>query len=390
MSIPSPLPDTASSLFVRRLRLQAKIGDLGASDWNFRKQTMINEDPQAVQQDTVQLGAYVLGKTYSIRLLGFLVSYVATAADADLAGVAISFAARINADPNLRGQVSAAADGNDVDTAGNQPGFVYTLTAVVETTIVSVQSATSASEIPFGRMVLHKGYSTVAHRAASQLGRLADSNAFTGQTDTVTVTLYDAASTYIVEVLTDDGYLAVFVVPANTDESTTAADIRAAIDADVVLAAKNLLTAGAVDGFRLTSSTAGFGFRISVSVFAGAGTIEHTVDDYSISTSLLLARAGVSILSYDGEAAARESDITVHLPNEPLDVLTDGLIWVELDGTEAAPTFGGAVYVDLTPGDTAGRFYTVIAAGRVLLVGALWERGANNGTDLIGQIKVRF
>ena len=389
MSLPNPLPDTASSLFVRRLRLQAKIGDLGAADWNFRKQTMINEDPQAVQISQLDsLTGYLIGKIYSFSLLGFTVDYTTTAADTDLAGVATSIAARMNTDPNLRGQVTAAPSGNDVVITGNQPGAAFTLTALAECAATLTQSATSASEIPFGRLVLHKGYSSVAHRAADQLCRLADSNAFTAQADVVEVTGFDVATSYIVSILTDDGYRADFVVPANADAATTAGDIEAAIDADLVLASKGVTAAAVLTEVTITSATAGVGFQTTVSTSGGAGTIALTTDDYSIGTSLKAAAVGVSMQTYDDEQLTRGGDLVVYRPNDPVKVLNSGLIWVEIDGDETAPTFGGEVYVDLTPGDTAGRFYTVAGAGRSLLPGATWERPANNGTDLIGLVKI--
>jgi len=389
MSLPNPLPDTASSLFVRRLRLQAKIGDLGATDWNARKKTMLNEDPQAVQISTLDsLTPFSIGKVYSFVLLGFAVNYTTLAGDVDLAGVAIGIAAQVNANPDLRGQVTAAPSGNDVTITGNQPGAVFDLTAVAELSVTATQGATSASEIPFGRLVLSKGYSAVSHRAADELGRLADSNAFTAQADTITVT-YEAGETYIVEIETDDGYRAVFAVPADTDDNTTAGDIEAAIDADLVLASKGITADVLGNVVTVNSANAGSGFQSSVGLAADAGVAVITlVSAYGIDTSLNAAAAGISMQTYDDEQSVRGGDTVAYRPNEPVKVLTSGLIWVELDSADTAPTLGGSVYVDLTPGATAGRFYTTAAAGRSLLVGATWERGANNGVDLIGLVNL--
>lgn len=391
--IPNPLPDTASALFVRRLLLQATIGMLGTSDPLQRKKSFLNEDPQAVKVDNVTLDAgFVVGKVYAISILGFTTSYTTVAGDVDVDGVAASLAAKINANPDVRSRVEAAATGAGgvMTLTGLEPNDTFNVVDVTNTVTVNVQTPASAAEIPFARLVLHKGYSSVPHRAANELCRLATSAAFTAQSDGGVVG-YDAASTYVISIVTDSGYRADFAVPANASAIQTAADIEAAIDGDIVLASEGITAddAAADGSFTIDSATPGFGFVTTFAVVGGAGTLTLTADDRT-ATSLLAAAAGLSMHKYDGEQGYKGDGSVTYDPNEPVKVLTEGSLWVELDGADAAPTFGAPVYVDLTPGATAGRMYVSPGAGRIKLAGLTWLRGANNGVDLIGEVLVRL
>jgi hypothetical protein len=392
--IPNPLPDTASSLYVRKYFLQATIGQLGTSSMLQHKKSMLNEDPQAVKVDNVTLDAgFVVDKVYAISILGFTTSYTTVAGDVDVDGVAASFAAKINSNPDIRARVEAAATGAGgvMTLTGLQPNDDFVVIDVTNTVTVNAASPESAAAIPFARLVLFKGYSSTPHRAANELCRLATSAAFTAQSDTVTVDTFDGASTYLVSIVTDSGYRADFAVPGNTDEPTTAADIEAAINADLVLASEGITADDSAGGGELSidSANAGYGFITTVSVLGGAGAMSLVADDRN-ATSLLAAAEGVAFHKYDGEQAYRGDGSVVYEPNEPVKVLTEGSVWVELDAADSAPTKGAPVYVDLTPGDTAGRFYVDPGAGRVKLAGLSWLRGANNGSDLIAEMRVRL
>ena len=386
--IPNPLPDTASALFVRRLHLQAKIGDLGTSDMLAHKKSMVNEDPQAIQRDQITLAAgFLIGKAYTISILGLTITYTTVAGDIDVDGVATSFAAALNANPDVRGQVeSSALAGGLINVDGLIPGNAYTLNAGTNTTVAPVQSAVEASQIPFGRLVLFKGYSAVAHRAATELTRLATSAAFAAQQDAGDV-VYDAASTYLVSIVTDGGYRADFAVAANASANQTATDIRTAINADLTLATEGITAGGAGATVELDSATIGYGFKSSTAISGGAGTLA-IVSTYGVGVSLLAAAAGASMSTLDDEQLIRAGDLSVYRPNDPVKVLTGGTMWVELDAADTSPVFGAGVYVSLTAGATAGRFYMTPAAGRMKLAGLTWLRGANNGSDLIGEIKI--
>lgn len=392
--IPNPLPDTASALFVRRLLLQATIGMLGTSDPLQRKKSLLNKDPQAVKVDNVTLDAgFVVGKIYAISILGFTTTYTTVVGDVDVDGVAASFAAKINANPDVRSRVEAAATGAGgvMTLTGLEPNDAFTVVDVTNTVTVNAQTPASAAEIPFARLVLHKGYSPTPHRAANELCALATSAAFTAQSDGLTVDTFDGASTYVVSIVTDSGYRADFAVPGNTDEPTTAGDITAAINGDAVLASEGITADDSAGGGAMTidSATAGFGFVTSVAVVGGAGAMTLTADDRT-ATSLLAAAAGLSMHKYDGEQGYKGDGSVTYDPNEPVKVLTEGSMWVQLDAADAVPTYGAPVYVDLTPGDTAGRFYVSPGAGRIKLAGLKWLRGANNGVDLIGEVLVRL
>ena len=210
-----------------------------------------------------------------------------------------------------------------MELTGLIPGQPYVVTDVLNTTTVNVQNPTSAAEIPFGRLVLMKGYSPVAHRAANELTRLATTAAFAAQSDTVQVTAFDAASTYLVSIETDSGYRADFVVPGNASANQTAADIEAALDADLVLVSEGITAGVVADLVTITSATAGFGFKTSIAVVGGAGTMA-LVATYGIAVSLLAAAAGVSMSTLDDEQLVRGGDISLYRPNDPVKGVTGG------------------------------------------------------------------
>jgi hypothetical protein len=143
------------------------------------------------------------------------------------------------------------------------------------------------------------------------------------QVETLSVTAYDAASTYNVTI-GGPGFADVTVnVPANTDADTTEADIATAINGS---AAGPFVTADASGAdLTLTSARAGVPFTVSVSVTGGAGTISSTNTTPNVGLPEDLARvvaAGAEFyccLTTDrdaGDIEALSAAIESHTPNK--------------------------------------------------------------------------
>ena len=387
--LPTPLPSTVSSLYVRTRPIDGYIGSLAESNSNDESVSAINADPQIKELKTLTLGAWVDAKNYSFSLLGFTFSYVTVTADTNLAGAAISMAAAINADPNLRMTITAAADGNDVTLTANVAGEAFTAASGAEVTVANTTSAASALAIPFGRLVLLVGMSAVEWSAADMITKIADDSGLTAQSDTLQITAYDAASSVVILIRDETGAIVSNTTTAHSvDENGTATAIEAALDADLALVALGITASVATDTVTIVAASAGDEFTLQAYTVAGAGTLLHT-DGSGLSTSLFESAIGVSRRRYDlVSATAGDSSDTTYGAGEVLDVVTQGKMWVELDSTEAAATLGGDVYVDITAGAGAGRFYTIAAAGRHKLPGLSWAGSALSGA--IGILDIRL
>lgn len=350
----------------RRLRpgLAGMIAMLGAVSFS-----VANVGAQAAQVGTILVDTAANDTAYTVSLNGVSIS-ITSDASATKPEIAAALAAAINASPYVRGVVSATSDGVDtVTVTGLWPGVSFTLTDADGnlTTTAAATAAAAAESVPFGRLVVADGFD--ADEGNDRTGGLARASRFTAQVASGVVT-YAASFLYHVTV-TYEGIVYAVDVPANTDAGTTAGLIRTALT--TALAALPLTVGGATDTFTITADTAGDEFLVGVN-----GNVALT-DTRDADTSINLAAIGVAAHRYDEEIAAVAGTSAEYPANVTMQAVRRGAVWV--DSTES-PTAADPVYVDLSAGATAGRFYTAAGTDRVKLAHARWIRDANAPDDL--------
>lgn len=386
--LPSPIPNTVSENYVRELSLIAHIGQAAESDRQDVIGTLVVARPSTAEVRTLTLtGGFSAGTVYTATIAGFVISYTSVAGDTDMDGVATSFAAAINANPNIRGLVEAAGGTSAVIlTALTAQQGAFTLTAGTNTSAALTTSSASASEVPFGRLVFFRNYSSQRGRELDKLGKIADSSDLAAQVDTLQITAYDASSTVVLFFYDENGHLiSSLSVAHNTNVNTTASDVEAALDADLALVEKGITASVATDTVTITAGTAGQTFTMEAYT-NGAGT-HATTSTKALATSLALSAFGVSLRRLDvASGTVGDSSDVAYQAGEAMDVMRKGDVWVEIDTSETLPTYQGEVYVDLTAGAGAGKFYTVAGSGRLLLSGARWL--ASNSSAGLGLLSV--
>jgi hypothetical protein len=222
---------------------QAKQGVAGQKVYTShldRSDTLLNSSPQAVQVSTATVTGATNDKAYILTINGIDVTFTSDAS-ATLQEIANGLADAVNAEPLVRGQVSAVSDNVDTVTlTGLTPGLAFTLTeADAELTTALVTAAASAAAVPFARAVIDQGF---AANGIDRLGALAAAVLFTAQVATISV-VFGALDEYRVRVRDADSgdLLAEVLVAANTDSATTASDIATALNA--ALPANSVLAA---------------------------------------------------------------------------------------------------------------------------------------------------
>ena len=339
--------------------------------------TYINEDPQAVQSDTATISGTTFPKTLTINGIDVTVT-----TGANVTEIAANLVAAIDAEPAVRGQVSASSLAGVITLTGLTPGLAYTLTEDdAEIALASVSTAASAAPIPFGRLCLDDG--PHPDGGPTRLGKLAQLSAFTAQVSTLTVTF--AAGNYSIVVVdkATGRILADVVVPGNTDDNTTASDIEAALAA--ALPANTVDESVATNVVTLTAEVAGFEFEVTVST-TGAGAIAlANTTPASEATSLARAAAGVSMHTIMDEAATIGAQVGQVPANHGFRALQTGPIWVDRPGTV---TSSSPVFVELAAGDDAGKFYTTGSATRIELGSLSWDRDGRTASDNISVLRV--
>jgi hypothetical protein len=370
-----------TALDVRARARQGLIGMPAVTGHLLSKITMINEDPQAVQSDTVTFSGFT-GPTKTITINGIDVTFVA---ETSTTVTAANCAAAVNLEPGVRGQVSATSAAAVVTLTGLTPGLAYTLTETDgEIALASVAVAASAAAIPFGRLVIDDGQHPDLD--PTRLGRLAQVSAFTAQTATLTVT-FAVASHYTVTIV--DKATGVIIaqvgVPADTNDNTTAANIDAALNA--VLPANTVLSSVATNVVTLTAEVAGFEFEVTAAeAGAGAGDIVlAATNGPDTGTSLTRVAAGVSQHSIMDEAATIGAEEGEYPANHGFIAFNQGPVFVERPGVVSK---GDPVFVELAVGDDAGKFFSATGATRVRLGALTWDRDGRTAADGVAVLRV--
>ena len=356
-----------------------------------------NKEGQAAQIGTIVVDTSTADTVYTWTINGVTMTYTSDSSTSTTE-IAAGIAAVINAEPLVRGQVSASAATATVTLTGTNVGVAFTASdsdARLTTTEASTAAA-SASTIPFGRAVIDTGRNT---GEGEQLLGVASTATFVPQVVTLTAT-YVASAQISVRVFEIRGSERKLLAESNftsaTDLDTTldglVAALNTALPANSVLAAANLATATAIlltteiDGLEIDAEITHITGGASVPVFS----IAYTTGP-SISTSLNRAFLGVSQYSAAVEATSYSATAEAEYPANAMvpfwKAAGGDSVWV---ASAEAPTSADAVYVELAPGSTAGRFYAASSATRVALARskAQWERDGYVSNDSLAALRL--
>lgn len=374
---------------VRARPLQGVAGQVVDNHHLLRRLSLANSQSQAKQTHTVTVDTAANSTAYTVTINGVDVVYTSDASGTK-AEICDGLADAINAEPLVRGQVSAVSDGVDtVTVTSTWPGVAFTLAESDGNLSNSAgTSNASAAAVGFGLACVATTY---GDDVDAQAGAVALDDLFTSQVVTVDYT-YSAGKVLTVTIVDQHSKEKIaefaYTLATSKDSSTTAiaAGLNAQLPANSVLAAN----AGA-SGYELTLTSEKKGFEFAVAVHSDATATVAESATYttgpSPATSLLRSFVGVSEYRTDVEVNTVEGTAASYKANEGFVVVQSGKMWVAKDSSETI-NYGDAVWVEMDDSSSyQGRFYKTASSTRVLLPGAWWERQARSDTsDYIGVI----
>lgn len=357
----------------------------------------LNKEGLATQVGSIVVDTATNSATYTWTINGVTQTYTADSSTSTTE-VAAGIADVINADPLVRGQVSASAASATVTLTATLAGVSFTASdsdAKLTTTEASTAAA-SASTVPFGRAFCRTALDT----DGEPCGGVASTSIFTPQVITLTPT-FVASAVIGVDVYEIRGSERVFVAGAifasATDLDTTidglVAALNTALPANTVLVAAN---AGTATALTFTAEVEGLEFEIVPKHHSGGASsptfaIANTTGP-SPATSLNRAFLGVTEYSTVYEPASSTATEGSYPANAFVSYIRAGggdHVWVESTET---PTDGGVVYVETAAGSSAGKFYASSSSTRAALAKSLaqWARDGYDSNDQIAAIRLGY
>lgn len=363
---------------------QAICGMLAESGRNSVIRTYTNYSPAAAQVTTVEITG-ASAQTYTLVINNVTVEVVADGSDT-VTTIAAEFVSKINAEPLIRGQVSASNAAGVITLTGTSPGVSFTVTES-ETDIGSPSTTTAAADaaaVGFGLAIMKNGFGSGSIDEAGQLGKKVATAAFTAQVDTWAPT-YVASGTLTLGVRYRGIIYSASEIAA-TDLNATldalAATLNDLLPANSVVAASTPSTATAIT---LTAEIAGEEFETFWDLGGeGASTPVVTFStNKGIATSLVQALAGVSLYALDEAASTVGSSDASYPAYAGMKVLEEGRVWVENTETLA---LGDAVYCDTA----TAKFSNATGSTKVLIPNYKWIRSSRSSDGLgLGLLECR-
>ncbi len=397
------MTDSYNSAFyqtsIRKRKLQGFYGSLAANTpQNDLERNYVNRDPQASQVDTLTISS---AATATFTYNG--IAYTVTTGSGTAAGDAALVEAYILAEGAIYGDVDVSRASNVITLTAKNPGFTYTITSGAAAAAASVTAAADASAVAFGRAVVRAGFPTgglLSVDDTMEAGRVADTSAFTPQVDTWTVPAglpglgqFIGASIKIVDL--DNGDIEERV-PWDTDLDTTLDNLAVVLNAALTDIGANIYVTVAGPGgapgageLEFTAAFAGPEFDTMVTCDDAAGYPAITVaSNKAWGTSFSRSFAGMSKRGAQ-EATATDPSAASYPANSQMLIVERGDCYVQ--NSEALASYG-QVFVDLTAGAGAGRFYGAAAASRVPISRkrAEWMySGRTNYSDALGVLRLK-
>jgi hypothetical protein len=388
---------------VRARAKQGVPGRLVYTDPTVRRGDGINSGGQVAQVGTIVVTTATDSATYSFTLNGVAFAVV-NGTSSTTTTVATLIAAAINAEPLVRGQVTATSATATVtitaNTAGTRGAFTLTESDSKITGTEASTAAADASTVPFGVALVSLGTTaTPASGALATIERkvqVPTTSVFTAQVQTLAISY---VSTAVIEVAVYEirGAERIFIASAITAMAT---DQDTSLDA-LVTALNAKMPANTVD-FAADNATATaivgtaeiLGFEFDLEFHHNSTSTEPTVTKTlttgpSVSTSLHRAFLGITEYSQADEANALTSTSGSYPANAGVVYIKRGCVWVS-NSESTGPALGGDVYVELAPGSTAGQLYAASSATRVALSKrvATWERDGIVTADNLSAVRL--
>lgn len=349
---------------VRNLALQGFIGQPQRGP-NFMSQTVVNESPQARQVTTIAVPASPDNSTLYTVTIGGVASTFTTDASATQAELGAGLLAAIRANAGANRQMSSAYAGGTLTLTGVWPGAVTVVTRAggsgggVLGAPTNSTSAAAADSVGFGLAVVRKAGNDL------RKGFVATVANFTAQV--ISLTFTGNTASYYTGSVTVNGRLYVWGgVVWTTNLDTTCGLIADAINAvlpvETVIAA-SVGSAGGVVTLTAEVEGAEFDAEARATGHADAEATKAYTTGPSTATSFARAFLGLSVRRTDVEDTTVAGDTAAYQPNEGVEVMTQGFMWVERDTAETWAA-GEGIFVSLASA-TKGRLYNAAGTDRV-------------------------
>lgn len=350
---------------VRAIQRQGIVGELAFLAPSDETITLLNKAGQAAQVGTIVVDTATNSATYAWLLNNVAQTYVADSSTST-AEVATGIADVINADPLTRGQVSAEASSATVTITGTWPGVAFTLSDsdAKITSTEATTAAASASEVPFGRLLISQGFSATG---LSQYGALPLASRLSAQVDSWAIT-YDAA-VLMHAAITIDGQTYSSSVTMATDAATSVTALVAALN--LVLPSDSVLASASTASLVLTAEVPGKAFVSAVWFGVGRDTGAAVLTQTApVSSDINRAAAGVSLRATNTALVSDSATEAKYQPNDAMRAARKASgVWVTCAQTI---TPGDPVYVETASGSDTGKFFNTSTATRIRLNKARW------------------
>jgi len=363
---------TASNFFQRASQARDRrpigfIGDFTRSH-DFRSISMINDNPQAAQVQTITVPASPDNSTtYKVVIDGVSCEFT-TDSSATQAELGAGLVAAIKDKAAAYRLCTPSYSAGTLTLTGNWPNVSWTTTVNASETTqdlgtpTTTTSAAAADAVDFGRVMVRSGYVT---DEGTPKGYVPVSTDFTAQVITFTYGSVGAGDEVFIEVEFQGKRLAESVTYVTSQTATLAALIgllNTVLDAQFG-AGLSILLASDATTITLTSDVAGSEFEATSSV-SGAGAVAKAyTTGPSTDTSLMRAMAGMSVRRLDVENATQDGDDPSYAANQGVEVATRGMGVIQRDTTETWSQ-SDDLYVSVASA-TKGRLYNTAAANRV-------------------------
>jgi hypothetical protein len=365
------ISQTISQRSVLDRRPSGVVGQV-SSDPKTRVRAALNSDPQAPQISTLTVANYADGKTYSWTINSVADSYLTISGDTDTTGAAAKIAAKINSNPNYRGQVRATSSGAVVTITSTYPGLSFTLVGGTDLAAAPVQVAARAANLPIGRGVLvgaqvNYDYESYSERGANLTLKRALAGNLTARVIHVTPTAANSTQ-FGLAILLPTGEVYSFAVVS--DGSGAVQEIVEAQVAAFPAALANIVTATEDDTKLILTAAPGQQFNV-IPYGAGVQAVAVATEGDDIAKKFL----GFSCYTTGMQVPIIEGNELYYEAERAASILVEGPILVECS---EAIAYGDPVYISLAS-DDAGKAYKVAAANRVRIPNAKWiMRGASS------------
>ena len=335
----------------------------------------LNSDPQAPQISTLTAANYADGKTYTWGINEVQDSYLTVPGDTDTTGAAAKIAAKINGNPNHRGQVRAVSAGAVVTITSTYPGLGFSLVGGTDLAAALVQAAARAANLAVGRGVLAGPQVTYNYESYTERGaNLALRRALAGNllARVIHVTPTSANSTQFgLAIVLPTGEIYPFAIV-----SGGAATVQAIVEAQVAAmpaALANIVTATEDNTKLILTGAPGQQFDV-IPYGAGAQAVAVSVAGDDIAKKFL----GISCYTSGMQVPVIEGNELYYEAERAASILIEGPTLVE---NSEAIAYADPVYMSLASADS-GKFYKVAAADRVRIPNARWLARAASSNNL--------